>query len=404
VTAELPATPDDAESPAPPPTTWSVIETREAFLAAVELIAAGHGPVAVDAERASGFRYSQRAYLIQVFRRGSGSFLFDPPAIGDMSELDAAVGDGEWIVHAATQDLTCLREVGIHPQRLFDTELAGRLLGMERVGLGPMVEELLGIHLEKAHSAVDWSIRPLHQSWLEYAALDVELLVDVRDLLAARLEEDGKAGFAAEEFESTLGRDLNPVRTDPWRRMSDLHTVRGQRGLAVARELWLTRDAYAQEIDTAPGRLVPDRSLAAAARVLPATKRELADLKEFNGRASRTQLDRWWGAIERGRATEDLPQIRVAGDTLPPIRAWADRNPEAAERLALARVEISAVAEELSIPVENLLTPELLRRVAWTPPEPLTVEAVAEALKTLGARPWQIALTSQRIVDSFSPA
>lgn len=399
------ASPDDAAVPALPTATHRVIEDHAEYLAAVERIRAGEGPTAIDAERASGFRYSQRAYLIQVFRRGAGSFLFDPPAIGgDLHELGDAIGDGEWIIHAASQDLTCLREVGIHPKTLFDTELGARLLGMDRVGLGPVVEELLGIHLAKAHSAVDWSIRPLRSEWLEYAALDVELLVDVRDRLADRLAEAGKAEFAAEEFAATLTRDFNPPRTDPWRKMSDLHTVRGQRGLAVARELWLARDAWAQETDIAPGRLVPDRALAAAARAMPATKRELADLKDFNGRASRSQLDRWWAAIERGRTTEDLPPMRIPGDTLPPIRAWADRNPAAAERIGPAREAIGELAEELSIPLENLLTPDHLRRIAWSPPDPATPEAIGEALKALGARPWQVALTAQRIADSFSAA
>ncbi len=409
VGAEEPGTdPPTGLVPGRPAVVPIVITEREAYLAAVEAIRAGHGPTAVDAERASGFRYSQRAYLIQVFRRGAGTFLFDPPPIvaelGDLRALDAAIGDGEWIIHAASQDLTCLREVGIDPQSLFDTELAARLLGMERVGLGPVVEELLGIHLEKAHSAVDWSTRPLHDEWLEYAALDVELLVDVRDVLAARLEEAGKAEFAAQEFAATLERDFNPVRAEPWRRMSDLHTVRGQRNLAVARELWIARDDYAQETDIAPGRIVPDRSLAAAARLMPATKRDLAALKEFHGRASRSQLDRWWAAIERGRTTEDLPQVRVAGDALPPIRAWADRNPSAAERIGPARDAVSALAEELSIPVENLLTPDYLRRIAWAPPEPATADSIGEALQALGARPWQVALTAQRIAESFSPA
>ena len=380
------------------------IEDRGEYLDAVEAIRAGHGPTAIDAERASGYRYSQRAYLIQVFRRGAGTFLFDPPAIGGMSELGSAIGDDEWILHAASQDLTCLREVGIDPPRIFDTELAARLLGLERVGLGAVVEELLGIHLAKAHSAADWSTRPLPAGWLEYAALDVELLVDVRDLLAARLLEAGKSEIAAQEFDAVLARDYNPPRTDPWRRMSDLHTVRGGRNLAVARELWTARDDYAQSTDTAPGRLVPDKALSAAARVLPASKRELAALKEFNGRASRTQLDRWWAAIERGMATDDLPAIRVAGDALPPIRAWAERNPPAAARIGPAREAIAEIAEENAIPVENLLTPEHLRRIAWAPPEPADAEHIGEALKALGARPWQIELTAQRIADSFSQA
>jgi len=378
-----------------------VIETREAYLAAVAELAAGHGPIAIDAERASGYRYSQRAYLIQVYRRGSGTFLFDPPAIGSMVELNDALTDEEWILHAASQDLTCLREVGIDPKRLFDTELAARLAGLPRVGLGTVVEELLGIHLAKEHSAADWSTRPLPQAWLVYAALDVELLVDLREKLGEMLEADGKTDLANQEFEAVLARDFVIVRAEPWRRLSGLHSIKGLRNLAVARELWTARDAYAREIDTAPGRLVPDLSLTAAARVLPASKRELAALKEFNGRASRTQLDRWWAAIEAGLATDNLPVLRQSADTVPPPRVWADKNPEADNRLKAARAAVTSAAEALNLPVENLLTPETLRRVAWTPPVPIDLETVSSALLSLGARSWQVDATAQLIADAF---
>ncbi len=132
-----------------------------------------------------------------------------------MSALDDLVGDGEWIIHAATQDLTCLREVGIAPRLVFDTELAARLLGFPRAGLGPVVEEVLGIHLAKEHSAADWSTRPLPESWLEYAALDVELLVDLRDALKERLDEAGKAEIARQEFDAELHKDLTPAAHRP---------------------------------------------------------------------------------------------------------------------------------------------------------------------------------------------
>ena len=395
-----------AEEPAvqAPHVTVDVIEDRDAYLAAVEAIAAGHGPIAIDAERASGYRYSQRAYLIQIYRRGSGTFLFDPPAIGSFTELNDVIKDEEWILHAASQDLTCLREVGLDPTRLFDTELAARLAGLPRVGLGTVVEELLGIHLAKEHSAADWSTRPLPQAWLVYAALDVELLVDLREALGAILEIDGKADIAAQEFESVLGRDFVIVRAEPWRRLSGLHSIRGLRNLAVARELWQARDAYAREIDTAPGRLVPDTALTAAARILPASKRDLAAIKEFTGRASRSQIDRWWAAIEAGQATSDLPVLRVGGETVPPPRVWADKNPDADKRLKAARAAITATSEELSIPVENLLTPDTLRRVAWNVPEPLSVSSVSAALEGLGARAWQIDATAQLIHDAFVDA
>ena len=387
-----------------PHDTVAVIENRDDYLTAVAAIAAGSGPIAIDAERASGYRYSQRAYLIQIFRRGAGTFLFDPPAVGSFAELGEALVDEEWIIHAASQDLSCLREVGIHPARLFDTELAARLAGMPRVGLGTVVEELLGIHLAKEHSAADWSTRPLPQSWLVYAALDVELLVDLREALGRLLAEQNKTVIAEQEFSSTLERDFVIVRAEPWRRLNGVHSVRGSRNLAVARSLWEARDSYAREIDTAPGRLVPDVSLVAAAKALPPTKRDLAALKEFNGRASRSQLDRWWAAIEAGLASTDPVSLRTPGDSIPPPRIWADKNPEADRRLKLARAALTTAAEELAIPLENVLTPETLRRLAWIPPTPLTEDAITAALENGGARPWQIDVTTQLIHEAFVEA
>lgn len=384
-------------------TEYSVISETEEFLAACAALAAGTGPVAVDVERASGFRYSQRAYLVQVFRRGSSVFLFDPPALGDFSALQQAIGDVQWVFHAASQDLPSLRELDLVPASIFDTELAARLLGHDRVGLAAVVEQTLGITLKKEHSAADWSTRPLPAAWLEYAALDVLHLIDVQEALQTELDEQGKTEFAAQEFAATLTRPPKPPREEPWRRLSGLHQVRGARNLAVARELWRAREAFAQEQDVSPGRLVPDRSLVAAVLANPQSKSALAGTKEFQGRASRTQIDRWWQAIQDGRSAQELPRERVPSDALPPPRAWADRNPEADARLKAARPVVEATAEELGMPTENLLTPEYLRRIAWDLPG-TTADAIGEALASLGARPWQIAQTAQKIAVAFVEA
>jgi ribonuclease D len=384
----------------------SVIDSREEYLKAVTAIDNGHGPIAIDAERASGFTYSQRAYLVQIFRQGAGTFLFDPPAIGSFSELNDVVSGEEWVLHAASQDLNCLREIGLHPTKIFDTELGARLAGLPRVGLGAVVEELLGVHLAKEHSAADWSTRPLPQSWLVYAALDVELLVDLRAAMSELLKSAGKLAFAEQEFAAIVVRDFVIVRAEPWRRLSGLNTVRGARNLAVARELWHARDDYAREIDTAPGRLVPDLSLCAAARALPQTQGELAALKEFSGRASRSQLNRWWLAIQEGLATTDLPNPRAqgSGDSVPPPRVWAEKAPAADRRLKGARAALLVVSETINIPVENLLLPETLRRICWNPPEPLSLELLRTALDASDARSWQIETVLQPIMDAFVEA
>lgn len=382
-------------------TDYLVIADDAGLAEATARIADASGPVAVDVERASGFRYSQRAYLIQVFRRGAGVFLFDPSTIVDFAPLQRAIGEEEWVFHAASQDLPSLRERALDPPKIFDTELAARLLGHERVGLGAVVESTLGITLAKAHSAADWSTRPLPQSWLEYAALDVEHLIDVRDALAAQLAEQHKEDFAEQEFAAVLERPPKAPREDPWRRLSGLHTVRGRRALAVARSLWQAREDFARDQDISPGRLVPDRSLVAAVLADPKSKQDLAAVKEFTGRASRTQLDRWWNAIVEGRSAPDLPPDRVPSDALPPPRAWADRNPEADSRLRAARPLVEACAADLGMPTENLLTPETLRRVAWSPPAEITAETISDALAQHGARAWQIAQTAQLIADAF---
>ena len=283
-------------------------------------LAAGHGPVAVDAERASGYRYSQRAYLVQLRREGYGTVLIDPIALPDLSGLNAALGDVEWILHAANQDLACLAEIGLRPARLFDTELAGRLLGEERVALGTMIESRLGVRLEKGHSAADWSTRPLPHDWLVYAALDVELLVQLRDALAAELAAAGKTRWAEQDFEAARTAPPGAAATDPWRRTSGIHAVRNRRQLAAIRSLWTSRDELAAERDVAPGRLLPDSAIVSAARRSPADIAELTKLPVFGGRRAsslspplvREALESARNAARRPAATDEPDGGRLA--------------------------------------------------------------------------------------------
>ena len=381
-----------------------VIDNQKDFQVAKEAIFSGAGPLAIDAERASGFTYSQRAYLIQIHRRNAGTFLFDAPALGDMSSLFSPLADQEWVLHAASQDLPCLREVGIAPLHIFDTELSARLLGMNRVGLGPVVEELLGVHLKKEHSAADWSTRPLPESWLTYAALDVELLVDLRDALETLLIESGKREWAQEEFNATLAKPDKPLMADPWRKLSGLHTLTKPLQLAIARSLWNARDKLAQDRDISPGRLIPDSSITAVSKLALTSMKQMANVKEFSGRASRSELALWWDAYVLGSTDKDLPVMRIPSDSIPAPRVWAEKNPAAFQRLSLAKEMIHATAENLQLPVENLLTPSILREVSWSPPDEITHESVSEKLSILGARSWQIKITSELIFTAFVDA
>jgi ribonuclease D len=395
--------------PPPPPLTLRdglprVTDTDNLLAAAVAALASGAGPIAVDTERASGYRYGQRAYLIQLRREGSGTFLVDPIAVTDLSGLRRVLTGPEWILHAASQDLPCLAELDLRPTRLFDTELAGRLLGMPRVGLGPMVEAVLGRSLAKGHGAADWSRRPLPESWLEYAALDVEPLIELRAELRGRLADAGKLGWAEQEFDAIRDAPPPAPRADPWRRTSGIHRIRSRRGLAIVEHLWWARDRVAREVDTAPGRLVPDASLVAAAAALPRDGRALQALAGFTGRGAARFRREWSAALADAWSVPetDLPSAANRGDGPPPARAWAQRDPVAAARLDRARTALAERAHALGLPVENLLSPDLVRRLMWQPPADPASEEVARALREAGARPWQVELTAELLAAAIT--
>jgi len=264
-----------------------------------------------------------------------------------------------------------------------------------------VIEQLLGFGLAKEHSAADWSTRPLPEPWLRYAALDVEVLTELREELIELLQADGKLEYAEQEFAAILEAGIAPPRVDPWRKTSGLHQIRDRRQLAAVRELWLERDSLAQKRDVAPGRLIPDSALVAAAKAMPSTVPQLLATKGFHGRAAQREAPRWLRCIAAARALEELPPLHLATNAPPPPRVWADRDPEAAARLATARPLLQEKAEQLNLPLENLLTPDYLRRVAWRPPAEVTVDSIAAELRALGARAWQVDLTAPLIAGAF---
>lgn len=383
-----------------------VIENSTQLVEYAAALRAGSGPVAVDAERASGYRYGQKAYLVQMRRKGSGTGLIDPVPLPDLSVVQDAVADAEWVLHAANQDLPCLAEIGLVPRRIFDTELAARLAGLPRVGLGAVVESLLGYSLQKGHSAADWSTRPLPEEWLVYAALDVEVLVELRDALAAILEEQGKTDWARQEFEAILAAGPPAPKADPWRRTSGVHGLRSRRQLGMLRSLWEARDDMARRRDIAPGRVLPDSAMVSAVQADPVNEGALLELPVFRGRANRRLVGTWFGAIAKGRALPEaeLPMHSRSGDGPPPVNRWADRDPAAATRLQAARAGLAEISEKHAVPVENLLSPDLVRRIMWSPPEDRDAGAVAAALRAGGAREWQIELTLPVLTEAVAKA
>jgi ribonuclease D len=398
---------------APSAGTPEPIDTEAGLLKAIEELTLGTGPFAVDAERASGFRYSGRAYLIQIKRNGGGLHLIDPIPFGINHSLILRLNDllntDEVILHASTQDLPCLREIGISPTRLFDTELAGRIAGLPRVGLGPLLESLMGVSLAKEHSAADWSVRPLPENWLTYAALDVELLVELRNRMYQMLLESKKLTWAMEEFAAILVAPPPVPRVDPWRRTSGMHKIKRRDQLAIIRALWIARDRIASQSDIAQGKLLNDNAIVELAISAPTNKKEFEKALRPLGLRARwlENLPLWLESIASAVALteQDWPQMRTSADTLPPIKLWRDKFPEKYAPLSHARLRLEKISQENSIPVENLITPELVRRICWSPPagstENLQVEAVQTHLLSLGARSWQVNLVGQAISEAL---
>lgn len=387
-----------------------IANANQLEVAAAELMAS-KGPVAIDAERASGFKYSQRAYLVQLRASNTDIFLLDPVEIPETTQqpaykqLVSALSDREWILHAATQDLSCLAEIGMHPGAIFDTELAARLAGQPRVGLGALAESLLDFRLAKEHSAADWSTRPLPESWLNYAALDVDVLHELQAATTSLLESQGKFGWAQEEFQNLLAFRPKPQRADRWRSISGLSKVTDRLSLEIARQLWMAREELAKRMDVAPGRLIPDASILIAATTKPKSRPELASLRTFTGRASRSYLDLWWEAINKALRATELPSIKPEKtDAIPNHRNWINKFPEADRRLKLAKASLVEISERTQIPLENLLTPDLLRQLSFTPPAVINDESVSNALTMLGARSWQVQQTSGAIAEAFTLA
>ena len=391
-----------------------LVSTNEELAEVIAQLAKGNGPIAIDAERASGYKYSQRAYLIQIFRRNGGLHLIDPisanaPELWKL--MNETFSDQEWIIHASTQDLPCLTELGLYPKILFDTELGARIAGCPRVGLGPLAESMLGFSLAKEHSAVDWSKRPLNPEWLVYAALDVDVLIDLRDEVHQLLVEKNKLSWAQEDFKQILANHAPGVtktpRKDPWRRTSGMHKVRDRRTLAIIKALWEARDGYAAKIDIAPGRVFNDEALVATAVAKPTTLEDMRRVLTKRSRLQNLPLTDWFYQIRNALALapEELPELRTPSTSLPPPKLWKDRNPLGHARLTHARAAVLERAQELNLPPENLISPEALRKLAWHNPPNLPSVSDADlasyiqsALLEASARPWQVTQLAELLV------
>lgn len=408
-----------------------VIDTLPAFRDYCDLLAAGTGSLAADAERASGYRYGHEDWLVQFKRTGAGIGLLDPQALAqagaDWNDFNRAVGDATWILHDSLQDLPGFADLGMEPHHLFDTEIAARLLGMHRFGLAAVTEHFLGLTLAKEHSAADWSYRPLPRDWRNYAALDVELLIELEQRMRTELKRQGKRDWAEEEFTYALHEGMGPRKEHPvpWLRISRITEIaKDRQSLAVAKALWEKRDELARRFDIAPALLLSDFSIIEAAKRKPHNAAQFRAIRSINERvriqadAAQEKMFERYAPIQRKMKPslwksviqQALDMPRSEWPTMPSsqpnndesqthaprsIRYWKDRYPERLRTLEKARKVVQQIAVDTRTPAEIIIKPQYLRNLCWTD-EPQKRD-VAGFLKEQGARDWQVSLIAESV-------
>lgn len=416
-----------------------IIDTLRGYQEYCRRLANATGPLAADAERASGFRYSHDDWLVQFKRNGAGIGLLDPVALQkqgvNWDELNDAVGSVPWIIHDAAQDLPGFFALGFMPRQLFDTELSARLLGLDRFGLSSVTEHYLGLRLAKEHSAADWSYRPIPRDWRNYAALDVELLIELAECMRADLQKQGKLAWAQEEFMHILNEANKPKEAHPrpWLRISHISVLMHDPvGLLIAKSLWYRRDELARGYDIAPSLLLPDAAIIAAGKLKPRNIRSFRSIRILNERVRiHTGSDQdkmferyapiqrkirpsvWKAAIDEAliqakagqdalwldttiNKTQDLNQDNSDQQAAPrSMRYWRDHHPQRYERLQRVKAALGQLSERTHTPVEVLIKPQIIRNLCWT--DDVRELDVVAFLIGQGARQWQVDLLAESV-------
>ena len=439
-----------------------VIDTLEAYKKYCSLLTAGSGPLAADAERASGFRYSHEDWLIQFKRKGAGIGLLDPIELtklgADWNEFNKAVGDAPWIIHDSMQDLPGFFDIGLRPRALFDTEIAAKLLGRKRFGLSSVTEYYLGLTLAKEHSAADWSYRPLPRDWRNYAALDVELLIELEEVMSGELKKQGKLLWANQEFAHLLskGAQKKAPHPNPWLRISHISVLMHDKiGLMIAKELWQKRDELARQYDIAPTLLLSDAAIIEAGKRKPSNSREFRSIRILNERVrihTGSEQDKMFeryapiqrkikpnvwknvieDAINRAKSGEvaiidyaqssndeddcgcsnessliaknvqdaqesqDVQESQAAPRSM---KYWREHHPKRYERLQNVKRSLIKISEDTHTPSEVIIKPQIIRNLCWQ--DDVEHINVKEFLDEQGARMWQSDLIAESVTRAI---
>ncbi|AZA09134.1 HRDC domain-containing protein [Corynebacterium pseudopelargi] len=349
-------------------------------------LAKGTGAIAVDTERAGGIRYNDRAFLLQLRRAGSGTVLIDPEPHREVvgPALEPALSQTTWVLHDAATDLPSLYALGLYPADIFDTAVAAKLLNITPYRLPELSAALIGYTMHKSHGGEDWSRRPLPKAWRNYAALDVEVLLELAQACQKRLDAAGKSQWAKEEFEF-IQHKATPLAPPRWEDSKAANSVSKPQELAVIRALWHHRDALAMAMDVAPHRLLPDKAMVAIATKRPRSVSQLMRLSAFP-RDLRGHAGEWLNVAQAGIAAQPWPKRPRRQSTIS-ASAWKKRDPSGFERLLAAETALEQVQADINVEADTLMSRRTLRKVCWACIH--QGEELEQALDQTLLRPWQ---------------
>lgn len=346
---------------------FEIIETRAGLDAIVEELLSAK-IIAIDTEADSFYHYFDKTCLVQIATRRN-VYLLDPLALGGPSEL-APLGpvfaspDTTKIFHAAEYDLFVLtRDCGFTFVNLFDTMVSAQLLGYPSVGLASLAERHFGVNLPKDEQRSDWSRRPLTERQLHYAAADVVYLIELAEKLTRELREVKRLRWAREEFAALCARQW------PEREFDELGYLRikgarrlDPKGLSILRELYLTRDARARDLDRPPFKVLGNRTLLDIADRKPNKLAELGEIKGITELLIRRMGRDIMAAIRTGRKQDHGPIPKLGGG-----RRRMDRQAE--RRLASLKDWRTGRAKDLAMDPGVLAPNAVLEAVAWRDPQ-----------------------------------
>ncbi len=252
----------------PEPTSYTLV-TDPTHLAEVCRTLLQVQRIAVDTEADSMHHYPEKVCLVQIATEEQ-VYLIDPLATHDLSGLAPVLAEPsiQKLLHGADYDIRGMnRDYSMMFNNLFDTHLAARVLGLERLGLAGLLEDILEIEIpkDKRIQRADWSKRPLDHDALNYAIGDVIHLFALQDALEEKLRVLGRVAWVAEECERQS--QVRYIRTDPVTAVFAMKQSRGLdgRGLAVLKALYDFRDLQARSLDIPPGYIISAATMGAIA-------------------------------------------------------------------------------------------------------------------------------------------